>query len=118
MIQLLQFYLIEKGVHEGGRAGVFEPIASGKQVTWKYRGQVVPRNRRVHVEMEVVEAGRDERGPYAVAEAWLWVDGMRIYHVRGLAVRVRPTATPQPPPVAAQEIVLDPAVDRCLGDLG
>jgi hypothetical protein len=29
-------------------------------------------------EMGVVEIGRDERGPYAVANAWLWVDGMRI----------------------------------------
>src|SRR6185295_13127293 len=54
----------------------------------KYRGQVVPANRRVVVEMEVTSAGRDEAGAYAVAEAWLWVDGKRIYSASNLGVRV------------------------------
>ncbi len=119
MVQLLQFYLIETGMHEGIEGPVFEPIASGKQVTWKYRGQVVPRNSRVQIEMEVMELGRDQRGPYAVADAWLWVDSMRIYHAQGLAVRILPAA----PPVKAlegemvqQELVLDPATDRWLVD--
>jgi 3-hydroxymyristoyl/3-hydroxydecanoyl-(acyl carrier protein) dehydratase len=118
MIQLLQFYLIEKGSHESGE-GAFEPIASGREVDWKYRGQVVPRNKRVRIEMEVVEARRDERGRYAVADAWLWVDGMRIYHVRGLGVRVLPAGGPGPVAdrrVHAEELVLDPAADRWLGD--
>jgi 3-oxoacyl-(acyl-carrier-protein) synthase/3-hydroxymyristoyl/3-hydroxydecanoyl-(acyl carrier protein) dehydratase len=124
MIQLLQFYMIDKGMHEGVERPVFEPIASGRQVTWKYRGQATPRNTRVQVEMEVVEAGRDERGPYAVADAWLWVDGMRVYHVQGLAVRVvsepasKPVIAPLPerPVVIEEELTLDPAVDRWLGD--
>jgi 3-hydroxymyristoyl/3-hydroxydecanoyl-(acyl carrier protein) dehydratase len=88
MIQLLQFYMIEKGMQEDVEGPVLEPIASGKPVTWKYRGQVVPRNHRVQIEMEVTEIGRDERGPYAVADAWLWVDDMRIYHAQGLAARI------------------------------
>jgi 3-hydroxymyristoyl/3-hydroxydecanoyl-(acyl carrier protein) dehydratase len=118
MIQLLQFYLIEKKMHEGGK-GVFEPIATEREVAWKYRGQVVPRNKGVQVEMEVTEAGCDERGPYAVADAWLWVDGMRIYHVRGLGVRVVPAAEPEPVsvrPVLEEVFVLDPAADRWLED--
>lgn len=88
MIQLLQFYMIEGEMHAGVSNPVFEPIASGKPATWKYRGQVLHQNNRVQVEMDVVETGRDEHGPYAVADAWLWVDGMRIYQARGLAVRV------------------------------
>ena len=72
--------MIEREMHAGVSNPVFEPIASGKPAIWKYRGQVLPQNNRVQVEMEVVETGRDEQGPYAVADAWLWVDGMRIYH--------------------------------------
>ena len=33
-------------------------------------------------ELEITEVGDDERGRYAVADAWLWVDGKRIYAVR------------------------------------
>lgn len=88
MLQVLQFYMIEHEMHAGLNSPVFEPIASGKPVTWKYRGQVLPQNNRAQVEMEVLETGRDDQGPYAVADAWLWVDGIRIYQVRGLALRV------------------------------
>lgn len=93
MLQLLQFYMIEREMHAGVTNPVFEPIASCKPATWKYRGQVIPRNKKVQVEMEVTETGRDELGPYAVADAWLWVDGMRIYHARGLAIRVLPSTS-------------------------
>jgi 3-hydroxymyristoyl/3-hydroxydecanoyl-(acyl carrier protein) dehydratase len=92
ILQVLQFFMIEREMHAGVDSPVFEPIASGMPVTWKYRGQVLPQNHRTQVEMEVVKTGSDDQGPYAVADAWLWVDGMRIYHVRGLALRVRSNA--------------------------
>ena len=44
-------------------------------MTWKYRGQVLPTATRVTVDLEIVEKGDD----YAVANASLWVDGLRIY---------------------------------------
>jgi hypothetical protein len=43
---------------------------------------------RLTVELEITAAGQDERGRYALADGWLWVDGRRIYHVTGLGVRV------------------------------
>jgi acyl transferase domain-containing protein/3-hydroxymyristoyl/3-hydroxydecanoyl-(acyl carrier protein) dehydratase len=89
MLQLLQFYVLERNLHEGISHPLFEPIASGRPIGWKYRGQVVPGNGRVRIELEVVEVGRDEHGVVVVADAWLWVDELRIYHARGLAVRVR-----------------------------
>lgn len=92
LLQLLQFYMIERGMHAGVTSPMFEPIASGKPVSWKYRGQVLPQNKQVQIELEVVETGQDEHGPYAAADAWLWVDGMRIYQARGLALRIRSSA--------------------------
>jgi 3-hydroxymyristoyl/3-hydroxydecanoyl-(acyl carrier protein) dehydratase len=53
--------------------------------TWKYRGQVVPENRIVTVDLEIAEA----RDHLALATGSLWVDGKRIYQAQGLGVRLR-----------------------------
>jgi PfaB family protein len=92
MCHLLQWYLIERGPDAGLPSGRFEPIMTGHPVTWKYRGQVVPADRCVSVELEVTAAGQDDRGRYAIADGWLWVDGRRIYHVRDLGMRLVPGA--------------------------
>jgi acyl transferase domain-containing protein/3-hydroxymyristoyl/3-hydroxydecanoyl-(acyl carrier protein) dehydratase/1-acyl-sn-glycerol-3-phosphate acyltransferase len=109
MCQLLQFYMIERSLSTGIPGPRFEPIRVGKAVSWTFRGQIVPTNRKITVEMEITETGADERGPYAVAEAWLWVDGKRIYHARNLGMRI----------VAGEKITertLDPAKDAWLED--
>ncbi len=84
MIQLLMAAMIDGGAGDGFAAPVFEPVASGETLGWKYRGQVVPENREVTVEVEITR--RD--GALWVADAWLWVDGLRIYAAKDLAVRV------------------------------
>jgi acyl transferase domain-containing protein/3-hydroxymyristoyl/3-hydroxydecanoyl-(acyl carrier protein) dehydratase len=90
MCQLLQWYLIERGLAAGPPHPRFQPVMTGHQLTWKYRGQVVPANERITIEMEIAALGEDERGRYAIATAWLWVDGLRIYQVRDLGMRVVP----------------------------
>jgi hypothetical protein len=65
---------------------------SGQAVTWKYRGQVVPTDLRVTVELEVTGSGEDGLGRFATADAWLWVDGRRIYQITNLGMRVMPGA--------------------------
>jgi 3-oxoacyl-(acyl-carrier-protein) synthase/3-hydroxymyristoyl/3-hydroxydecanoyl-(acyl carrier protein) dehydratase/1-acyl-sn-glycerol-3-phosphate acyltransferase len=88
LIQLLQAYVRLSG--RGATVGHprFEPIALGEAVVWKYRGQVLPTNREVVTELEVtaVEDGPDEA--VVTAKGSLWVDGLRIYEVENLAVRV------------------------------
>ncbi|MPY46276.1 beta keto-acyl synthase, partial [Streptomyces phyllanthi] len=88
MYQLLQFYALERGLGAGLRRPRFEPVLPGRELTWKYRGQVTPRNEKVTVELEITETGETESGPFAVAEGWLWADGTRIYHVAGLSLRL------------------------------
>ena len=92
MCHLLQWYLIERGPAASLPSPRFEPIMTGHPVTWKYRGQVVPADRCVIVELEITATGEDERGRYAIADGWLWVDGRRIYHVRDLGMRLVPGA--------------------------
>lgn len=112
MLQLLQFYMLETEMAAGIENPRFEPIALDRAVTWKYRGQVVPRHRLIVTELEILSVGVDERGPYALAEAWLWVDGMRIYHARNLAMRI----VSGDPSQAGDLEVLDPEVQTWLAD--
>ena len=90
MCQLLQWYLIEREMTVGLRNPRFEPVLPGQPVTWKYRGQVVPASERISIEMEITAQGADDRGRYAIGAGWLWVDGLRIYQVHGLGMRVVP----------------------------
>lgn len=118
MVQLLQFHMLHRGMHAEVPGARFEPIALGRPLTWKYRGQVTPLKQRIVVELEITEAGEDEAGPYALAEGWLWVDGLRIYQAKNLGLRVvghPPKAGAPVDPDPAEE-VLDPLKDRWLQD--
>ncbi|MGH9348357.1 MAG: beta-ketoacyl synthase N-terminal-like domain-containing protein, partial [Vicinamibacterales bacterium] len=117
MCQLLQFYMLERDMGSGVPRARFEPILLGRAVTWKFRGQVVPNARTVTIEMEITEVGQDARGPFVMAEAWLWVDGRRIYLAKSLGMRIVPgTRAPAMGRACAAEEVLDPAKDRWLAD--
>jgi acyl transferase domain-containing protein/3-hydroxymyristoyl/3-hydroxydecanoyl-(acyl carrier protein) dehydratase/1-acyl-sn-glycerol-3-phosphate acyltransferase len=96
LLQLLQAWMIDAGCADGIPGARFEPIALDRPHTWKYRGQVVPKNRRVTVEIDITERGTDARGSYALAEGSLWVDGKRIYGAKNLGMRV--IAGPSSPP--------------------
>lgn len=88
MCQLLQWYLLERGAAAGLPHPRFEPVLPGREMSWTYRGQITPSHRLIRVDMDVVESGTDERGPYAVADASLWGDDICIYRVKGLGTRM------------------------------
>jgi 3-hydroxymyristoyl/3-hydroxydecanoyl-(acyl carrier protein) dehydratase len=90
LLQLLQVVMIERDMGSGVPGARFEPVITGREVAWKYRGQVLPENRRVIGEVELTEAGRDDRGPFIIADGSLWVDGVRVYQASGLGVRIIP----------------------------
>ncbi|MFJ6213254.1 hypothetical protein ACIQGZ_07990, partial [Streptomyces sp. NPDC092296] len=122
MCQLLQLYLVGSGRTAALAAPRFEPVLPGREVEWRYRGQIVPGDGTMTVELEIREAGSDAGQCHAVADAWLWVDGRCIYQVRGLGMRAvatgaaaLPAALPAAFP-AVVETVLDPAEDGWLLD--
>jgi acyl transferase domain-containing protein/3-hydroxymyristoyl/3-hydroxydecanoyl-(acyl carrier protein) dehydratase/1-acyl-sn-glycerol-3-phosphate acyltransferase len=119
MIQTLQFFMLESGMGEGIDAPRFESIAVDRAMTWKYRGQVVPLNETVQVTLDVTEIGHDESGPYAIASASLWCDGIRIYSADRIGMRIVAGAVPaivEQVVQADSERTLDPAVDVWLAD--
>ncbi|MEZ4319045.1 MAG: beta-ketoacyl synthase N-terminal-like domain-containing protein [Myxococcota bacterium] len=101
LIQVLMWGAIEKGLHEGMENPHFEPLMLGRPMTWKYRGQVVPKNKVIRAEMDIVEVGEDDRGRFLIADGWLWADELRIYQAVQLGIRVvdgPPASTVYPRP--------------------
>ncbi|MFB6978536.1 beta-ketoacyl synthase N-terminal-like domain-containing protein [Streptomyces scopuliridis] len=86
LCQLVQFHIAESGLAAGLHRPRFRPALPDVPLKWKYRGQVTPLTRTVTTEVEIVEVGADDAGPYIVAEGWLWADGIRIYHVERFGV--------------------------------
>lgn len=90
LLQLLERAMVLAGLDGELEAPRFEGAALDQTLRWKYRGQVVPTNRIVSTEIEIVRIERDERGILAVARGSLWADDLRIYEVDGLAARLVP----------------------------
>ena len=119
LTQLLQFYMLEKGMGAGIKNARFEPIMLEKPVTWKYRGQVVPKNKVIQSEISIIEIGEDEKGRFAICDGFLWVDGKRIYSAKNMGMRIvaGPEGTqPTKKQPGAKEEALDPAKDAWLAD--
>jgi 3-hydroxymyristoyl/3-hydroxydecanoyl-(acyl carrier protein) dehydratase/1-acyl-sn-glycerol-3-phosphate acyltransferase len=114
MIQALQFYMLETHMDDGVEHPRFESLATHREMSWKYRGQVLPHHSRVHTTIDVTQAGRDERGPYAVCTASLWADGQRIYEAVGLGMRIVSGAAHDQR--TGSDVCLDTAQDPWLAD--
>lgn len=88
LLQLLQSYIVLSGEAQGFTLPRFEPIALNKKAIWKYRGQVVPSNRKISSLIEITEKGRDENGVYVLASGSLWVDDKKIYEMSEFGMRI------------------------------
>lgn len=88
LLQLLQCFMLEKEMDSGFNDPRFEAIAMNEDSIWKYRGQVIPKNKYVYTELEITRIEKEENSILAVAKGSLWVDEIRIYEVVNLAMRI------------------------------
>jgi len=88
LLQLLQCFMLDTDLAAGLPEPRFEPIMLGAPLTWKYRGQVTPNNALITTVMEIIEVGVDDRGPFVIGNGSLWCDGLRIYEVVGMGMRI------------------------------
>ncbi len=116
LLQLLQCAMLEAGLDAGIARPRFQAIATGPEMGWKYRGQVLTHNRRITSTLEVTAVEREADGVVATARGSLWVDGKRIYEADGLAMRIVSGPLADAPGAGPDSVTLDPARDTWIGD--
>lgn len=78
------------GLADGVGEAEFEPVAVAQPFSWKFRGQVLPTSKRTRAEVEILSATTDGDGILVLLDGAFWVDGIRVYEVRGMGVRLKP----------------------------
>jgi 3-hydroxymyristoyl/3-hydroxydecanoyl-(acyl carrier protein) dehydratase len=88
MHQTLELWCVQTGL----TAGVTTPTFSHNCGTtkWKYRGQMTPKADRGDVEVHIKTVEKAAGVVSVVADGYLYVDALRVYHVLGLRVDIRP----------------------------
>jgi 3-hydroxymyristoyl/3-hydroxydecanoyl-(acyl carrier protein) dehydratase len=116
MLQTLQFYVIEENLHVGIEQPYFEPLVLNSHISWKFRGQVRPENKRIVSEVDIISVEKTDDGVTVLANGSLWVDGVRCYEAKAIGVRVKGHRDVLALPPRVEETVLDPAVDQWVSD--
>jgi hypothetical protein len=77
------------GLADGLSALEFEPVAVGRPFGWKFRGQVLPTNKKTRAEIEILSATKDDDTIPVVFDGSFWVDDLRIYETPGMGCSSR-----------------------------
>lgn len=88
MLQLLQFYMLHEQMHKSLFNPHFQALRLDTPIHWKYRGQVVPENKCITLLMDIAEVSHDAHSAYVIADASLWVDGIRIYEAKHIGMQL------------------------------
>ncbi|HEY1721600.1 MAG TPA: beta-ketoacyl synthase N-terminal-like domain-containing protein [Magnetospirillaceae bacterium] len=89
LLQLLKALALAQGLDHDIPTARFESVALDGRINWKFRGQVLPTNKLISSVVEITEVARDGASVTVTATGSLWVDGLKIYEVTGLAIRLR-----------------------------
>lgn len=87
-LQLLKIYARDRWP-ELAHTHRFESIAIGLPHEWQYRGQIIPKNKRVEVTAAITRRD-DGPAPLLVADGFLSVDGIIIYEMKRFGIRAVP----------------------------
>jgi 3-hydroxymyristoyl/3-hydroxydecanoyl-(acyl carrier protein) dehydratase len=87
MLQALQAYALHSGIGRDFKSPHFAH-AQNHTTTWKYRGQIVPENKDMALEMHISKVETSLGRITIFAEASLWKEHLRIYEVKSLALSV------------------------------
>ena len=106
IVEVLQCLALRSGLTQPFRSPRFGH-ASGIATVWKYRGQIVEGAGTMAVEAHVTDRQALEDEVILLAEASLWCDGLRIYEVTDLSLRIAEAAhVPAGPSSPARQVAV------------
>jgi len=92
ILQALQVFAMTTGLADEFISPRFDHL-DNHQFVWKYRGQVIPKNEFLHLEIHINGIERaDDNGIILRGTANLWRENMRIYEVRGVSLKISESA--------------------------
>ncbi|MFJ7263860.1 beta-ketoacyl synthase N-terminal-like domain-containing protein [Streptomyces globosus] len=90
ILQAMRLYVIEENLAEGFERPRFA-MATGVEMSWKYRGQILRHDKELSFDVHIKEVRREEGRLLIVADAELSKPGLRIYELTDVAIEVRST---------------------------
>lgn len=87
MIQSMQIFALRYGLGAELRNPRFGHVLGTAK--WQYRGQIIPANKEMTLEVHIKEIRRQAGRVEILADGNLWKDGLRIYHVEDLGLSVQ-----------------------------
>merc|ERR1711968_264027 len=88
MYQLMEAFCIHSGVGSNMKQRCFEHDLG--KVSWKYRGQLTPRNNKMDAEVHIRSVETSSSGDIVVlADGFLYVDNLRVYSTKNMRLRVK-----------------------------
>ncbi len=87
IIEAVQAFALAQDLGAGFRSPRFDQLP-GHTIVWKYRGQILPAHKMMKLEVHMKRIERTSRQVLLIGDASLWADGIRIYEVRDVAVRL------------------------------
>ena len=86
LVQLLQAHLLLEGAADALPDPAFADLVGPEPTIWQLRGQVLPEASLVTITLEAEPIVKTPARWTVRAQGSLWVDGVRIYQVRGMTV--------------------------------
>jgi 3-hydroxymyristoyl/3-hydroxydecanoyl-(acyl carrier protein) dehydratase len=87
LLQALQTYALQTGIGREFHSPRFAH-ANNHTTVWKYRGQIVPENKDMALELHISKVETAPGRITIYAEASLWKESLRIYEVNSLALSI------------------------------
>jgi len=87
MIQAMQAYAILENLGEKYVNPCFQQLDQ-HQTRWKYRGQIVPDNKCMSLEIHITSITENNHHTIVIGEGSLWKEKIRIYEIKNLAFSI------------------------------
>jgi len=85
ILQIMQIFALQQNLGSQFTSPRFAQLLDHK-IEWKYRGQLIPADDQMVVEIHIKKVDRTSRRVTVIADASLWKNEIRIYAITNAAI--------------------------------